>query len=354
MGTMRDDFNAAIDSIDADLEPTEQEVITPDVPEEIQEEMEFEGSESMDNMDEPEEEKAEAAPTQKEQIESGLDGKAKQAKESKDSIKAPVDWGPKEREQWSKIPRPLQEKIVSREKEMAETMANTAQARQVNDYINQLGQSYAPVLAAEGAESPLHAIKSLFDTVASLRMGTPTDKARTMGQLIQHYGIDIQALDSVLAGQAPQENPQNALEQMIDQKMQPVNQMMQQLGNIHQQQQQVSQQKVNGEVAEFGKTHEFFQDVRMQMADFVDMAAAQGRNISMEEAYNMAIAANPEIQQVIAERQKQQSIMGNQQSMAMKHNAASSIRGTQSGTPGKEAMNLRESIADAWNQSMGQ
>jgi hypothetical protein len=355
MGTMREDFEAALDDSETDFNETQQEIITDDVQDSFQEEDQQKEGEpdntSLETDDEPKAE-AEAEASGSKDPEQKPDNEEKITDDkNKDSMKAPVDWSPSEREQWSKIPRNLQEKITAREKDMATQMAGTAQARQTHDYITQLGQSYAPVLAAEGAESPLHAVKSLFDTVASLRMGTPQDKANEMGRLIKHYGIDIQALDSVLSGQAPENNPNAQIEQMIDQRMAPVNQMLQMQKQQEQNQIQANQQTANRDVEQFSQTNEFLGDVRMDMADLIDMAAKQGRPLTLQQAYDRACSLNPEIAKIIDDRKKTESIMGNRQSLGHKRNAASSLNGRQIGTPSSDAMSMHDAIADAWDNA---
>ena len=350
MGTMRDDFEDALESTGADLSETEQEIITSDVQDIEEEDPQETGEQDIAAAQENDEPKAEAKPTDK--PEQKADGKGQvEDKTDQNSMKAPVDWSPSEREQWSKIPRNLQDKIVGREKEMATQMAGTAQARQTHDYMTQLGQSYASVLAAEGAQSPMHAVKGLFDTVASLRMGTPQDKATEMGRLIKHYGIDIGALDSVLSGQQPEYNPNQQIEQMIDQRMAPINQLMQQQEQQKTQMLEQKQQEANQNVQTFSESAEFLGDVRMDMADLIDMAAKQGRPLSLQQAYDRACTLNPEISKVLDERKRQESMMGNRQTLSDKRNAASSLNGRQIGVPSGGMVSMRDTIADAWDDA---
>lgn len=357
MGSMRDDFDAAIESVGADLDETPQEILFSGEEENTdiglgEEESNIDEKdpvETAEKVEQTEEQKPEKITKRREK--QGDEVAAKGAKESKDSVKAPVDWSPKEREDWSKIPRPLQDKIINREKEMAQAMSGTADARKTHDYIDHLAKSYAPVLAAEGVSSPLQAIDGLFKTVASLRLGTPQDKAAKMAQMIQHYGIDIGTLDSVLAGQAPKANPNQEIEQMLDKRMAPVNQLMNHLGQIQQNQATQSQQKATDGVKQFAEGHEFLDDVRMDMADLIDMAAKQGRELTLEQAYDRACAVNPEIAEIIAQRKKQESLLGNNNSIAQKRAAASSLRGRQIGNGAQGVMSLRDTIADAWDSA---
>ena len=273
--------------------------------------------------------------------------------EDKRSTKAPVGWSPKQREDWSKIPRHLQDKIISREQDMASTMEGTAQARQTHDKMAQLGQNYASVLAAEGVNDPMQAVESLFQTTASLRMGTTEQKAQTIAGLISHYGIDIQALDNVLSGEVTQSTGENAqLEQMINQRMAPIDSLMQRISQQETQQQEQQKTEATNSVKDFAQTAEFLPDVRNDMADLIDMASARGQTMTLQDAYNKACTLNPQIQEVLSQRQQQQRLTGNSSNMARKRSAASSLNGRMSGgvnAPDPSTMTLRESISAAWD-----
>jgi hypothetical protein len=353
MGTMRDDLDAAVESTGAELNETEQEILTSDVQDDTfkEESPPQEGEQDNQAPEVVSESTIEASgkpDTGTEQKDPDSIAESK----SSDSMKAPVDWSPQEREQWSKIPRNLQEKITGREKEMATQMAGTAEAKKTHDYMQQLGSSYASVLAAEGAQSPMHAVKGLFDTVASLRMGTPQDKATKMAQMIQHYGIDIGALDSVLAGQAPEVNQNTQMEQMIDQRMAPINQLMERQKQQEQSQLEAKQNEATQSVKDFSAQAEFLSDVRIDMADLIDMAAKQGRKLSLQEAYDRACTLNPEISKVLEDRKRQETLLGNRQNICEKRLASSSLNGRQIGTPSPDNVSMRDAIAGAWDDAV--
>jgi len=266
------------------------------------------------------------------------------------SVKAPVNWSPAEREHWSKIPRQYQDKIVAREAEMEKAMEGTAVARKTHDAMERLGEAYAPVLAAEGAENPIAAAEHLFKYVAGLRMGTPVQKANIIAQVIQQYGIDIDALDTVLSGK-PAANPeQDHMMQLIDQRMAPVNQLLETMQGNQATANAARNTEIGNELATFQKTAEFMDDVRMDMADILDLASKNGRDMSLQEAYTRACSFNPEVSKILDSRKAAADLTGNQANMQNKADAASSIAGKQSGTGGgTENMSLRATLEDAWN-----
>jgi hypothetical protein len=266
------------------------------------------------------------------------------------TTKAPVDWNAQQREHWSKVPPEIQQKITARETEMAQHMQGTAQARQTHDQLTQLATAYAPVIAAEGVSTPLEAVEGLFKTVAGLRMGTEQQKAQTVAQIIKSYGIDIGTLDDVLSGEPPS-NPQAAqLDQMLDQRMAPVNQLLQQIENAKVQGAQRTQSDAETAVTTFEQHAEFLPDVRMDMADLLDLAAKNGRNLTLQEAYDRACALHPEVSKVMAKRSSVAALQGNQSTFDNKRNAASSLPRGRSGESGAgDNLSMRDALSAAWD-----
>ena len=266
------------------------------------------------------------------------------------TLKAPAGWTPKLRESWSKVPAEVQAQINAREKEMSTSMANTSEARTTHDRMAKLGQSFAPIMAAEGLSDPVQVPEGLFNTVSQLRMGSPTQKAQVISDLISSYGVDISTLDDLIVGNAPQASPNADMERLIDQRMAPINQVMEMLNQQQQQKGEQSKVQAEQEVKSFAENAEFLGDVRMEMANIIDYAGSQGRKMGMQEAYDTAISMNPEIQQVMAQRK----ITGGNTALTAKRTAASSINGRKTGTGsvGNGAMSIRDSIASAWDDSV--
>jgi len=364
MGTMREDFDAVIDDLDvADTLGETEQVVEP-TDDDTSVTSAFDAEETVAEVTESDDDKKEVAAEDK-NLTSAVDAEAaasdpsKDTPEpdtSKDSLKAPVGWSPKEREQWSKVPREIQQRINNREREMAESMAGTKEARQAYEQINKITQSFGPVLAADGFSSPTEAMQAAFGSMAAMRMGTPQQKATEVARIVKQYGIDINALDDALVGNvSPQgaADPQSAaIERIIEQRMAPMTQFMQTIEQAQQAKIGEGRQQANSAVMEFSKTAEFLPDVREDMADIIDLAAKRGVNLSMQQAYDRACAAHPEIANVMSERKRAEAITGGQQVLASKRNAASSISGRKTGQGGGgSALSMRDSIAAAFDEA---
>ena len=319
--TMRGDLDAALEGLDTSFEDDDPQPTEPST------------EPSPQNDDEPEELPLAAEDT----TPPTTDEPATEPK-----VKAPAGWTPAQREQWSKIPSELQQQITAREAEIAKTMANSSDSRNVHDRMAKLGQSYAPIMAAEGVSDPVQAAEGLFQTVSQLRMGTPQQKAETIANLINHYGVDITTLDDALVGKPQQQSPQTEMERILEEKMAPFNQMMQLLEQAKGKSQTQVQESAQQSVQDFAKNAEFLGDVRNDMADMIDFAHSRGQEMSLQDAYNKAVAMNPEISKVLEQRK----IMGGNKALQQKRAASSSLNGKRSGltAPPSGGTSMRDDI----------
>lgn len=269
----------------------------------------------------------------------------------------PMDWDAELRESWKDLPAKVQEKVAAREQHMAQTMQGTAQARQLADQFGGVANRYGSVMAAEGVQNPVQMFDTVMQTVSELRMGTTQQKANKIAQLIQNYGVDIETLDSALAGTISGEpaaqsgNPD--MEAMIDQRMQPVNEMMQQLAYMQQQKQYASQNEAAQEVEAFKAKAEFLNDVRHDVADLIDLATKQGRQMTLQEAYDKACAMNPQISGVLSQRAEQAKLVETRNTIGAKRNAGSSIRPGNAGANTKRSGTLLDDLNAAWDEQIG-
>jgi len=268
-------------------------------------------------------------------------------------INAPIGFSPESREKWADVPDVVKAEIQRREAEITEAMANTGEYRRTHTALEGLAQSYAPILAAEGVDTPMQAIEGLFRTVAELRVGSPQQVATKMAQMIGHYGVDITMLDQALSGQPVQTEEMTAMERMLDSRLAPIQNYMQSQGATQAQQTQASQQAVNTELQEFAKSAEFLNDVRNDMADLIDLASKQGRKMDFKEAYDKSCAMHPTISKILSERTTNETLKNNGEKVADKRNASSSL--ASSGGTGKVKskadMSLREGLEDLWDEA---
>ena len=275
----------------------------------------------------------------------GLRGAAEGANEPASS--SPVSWSASAREQWKKIPKEAQSYILQREQQMQQGMQkNAEQARRAEGMDRSLAP-YQQYFAMNGG--PGQTLQTLLQTGSGLQMGTPQQKAQIVANLINQFGVDIPSLDSLLTGKdvPPEVRQQSQVEQMLQQRLAPIQQQLSQYQQRERQMQQGVQQEASSELNAFSSDskNEFYNDVRGDMADILDMAYNRGVQLTLKQAYDKACALNPEISRIQQSREQQRALQG-------KRRAAVSVTGGMSG-PGATATpdSMRSAIESAWDNA---
>lgn len=285
-----------------------------------------------------------------EAIQPGPKSEPKPAREER----APQSWKPETREHWKALPAEVRGEIARREGEFTRLMQETAESRRFSDAVMKTIAPYEHFIRAENS-NPIQAIDNLMATAARLRTGTAPELAGLMTGLIQQFGVGrfghgfIEYLDQALVGQTPQEDPREvAIRRQLEQEIAPVRQFMSELQQARQQQEVAQQQAAGSEVQGFLANHEFAMDVKEDMADLIELASKRGREMSLEEAYDRACRAHPEIGKIFAKRDAASQAASRNQ-VAQKARAASvSVGGAPTpGPSGAAANDLRAVIENA-------
>ncbi len=277
-------------------------------------------------------------------------------------VKAPASWSASARETWKDLPKSAQEQVMKREREITMTLQQTAGARNMARQLNETLAPYKDALIAQGVQNPLDAVSTLLATENRLRSGTAQEKAYTVATLIKNYGVDVQALDNMLASgghQGGDTNSQQAvqpdIQRLIQEQLAPYNQFMQQQQQAQQYAMQQEQANAHQTIEEFSKNAEFLPDVRMQVAEILDNAAKNNVAMELQQAYDIACQIHPEVSKVIAARKQQQTTMNTNHVTQQKRAAAASIRGERggNGNADRSKMDMRSQISDIWNEIEG-
>lgn len=247
--------------------------------------------------------------------------------------KAPASWRPDIREHWGSLPEPVRAEIARREVEVQRTLQETAEARKTAESIDRVISPYMSFIKAEGS-NPLQAIDNMMSTAAKLRTGTAPELATMMAGLINQFGTGrfgnafIEQLDSALAGQAPRVDPQQAaVEQVINQRLAPMQNMLTQFQQAQMYQQQQVAQRAQDEVAKFLGEAEFGDDVREDMADLLEAAQRKGQSLTLQQAYEKACYLNDSVRSVMQQRQAAKGAQVQTQAAQRARSAAVSVSG---------------------------
>jgi len=288
------------------------------------------------------------------------DGKESQIKaeddESEKSVAegipaAPVSWSPAVREHWKDVPAEVRETVLKREHEMTEKLNEVRGEVRIARDLAEVARPYESIMASQGV-NPVQAAQNLFQTAGRLTLGTPADKAQTVAEIIKNYNVDIASLDTILSGENPVSPEVNQMSQLLDQRLAPIQQFIGAQQQQYQHQAQDQQDEVQGQIEAFynDPKHEFVADVSNVMADMLDTAANQGRAMTLEEAYESACYANPEVRKVMLARERAENAGKAKAEIAKKKQAASSVSGTPGGDSSPAGGNsLRGMIETAWD-----
>lgn len=268
--------------------------------------------------------------------------------------RAPASWRPDIREHWGSLPEPVRAEIQRRETEVARTLQETAEARKTAEAVMKTIEPYQAFIKAENS-NPLQAIDNLMGTAARLRTGTAPELAQLVAGIVNQFGTGrfgngfIEMLDSALAGQTPRQDPQQlAIEQVLNQRLAPMQNMLTQFQQAQVQQQQQATQAAQSEVSTFLQRAEFGEDVREDMADIIESYSRRGQAITLQDAYKKACLMNDSVRSVLSQRVKAKGAQQTTQAAQKARSAAVQVSGSAPmGALRQESTDVRSAIEAA-------
>lgn len=282
-----------------------------------------------------------------------IEGK-EEAKPAPVTDRAPQSWKPAVREHWPKLPAEVRAEVNRRELEIQRTLSGTAQVRKFAQDFAGIVQPVAHLIRQQGS-TPLAAVHNLFNTAASLMTGSADQKAAIIAEIIGNYNVDIKILDAVLSQQIERGGgrlPSQPNSEGPPAWAQPLFGFMQEVQGVRQQHEQRLIEEADELILTF-QDKPYFEDVRADMSDILEMAANRGRKITMDEAYDMAIKLHPEISKIVGQRAA--AANSENGSLKKKKGAASTVSGAPSGSnvgANKKPANRREAIEQAWDGNL--
>lgn len=256
---------------------------------------------------------------------------------------APRGLSPAMRDHWKTLDSQTQAEFKRYEDRiagMAQKYANDARRAQAMDKVM---QPYSQLMAMNGG--PQNILPGLLQTGAALQTGNEVERARTVAGLINQFKINPAQVADFLKGTTPNPSPEDHVAQLVNKQLQPMQKQLQQYQMREQQMRQQGQQQIKSELENFAQANEFYADVRESMADVMDIAVRNGREMTLQQAYDAACWQNPEIRKILTARQSQGQVQ-------QRKRAASSIHGTPSGEGSSSPpADLRSALEQAWQTS---
>lgn len=242
---------------------------------------------------------------------------------------------------------------MKREGDIAKFIQNTSDDAKFGAAMQQAISPFAQVLALD-APNPFTALRNYAQTAAQLRTGSASMKAQVISNLIKQYDVDIETLDKTLAGEDTGSAEESRLASLLDERLKPVQDFMSRAEKARHEFSETQSQAYQSEIQKFAGSegHEFFEDVRQDMADLIELAQARGRAMTLEEAYQACVRARPDLQEALKTRTEAEQLRERARKVAEKKKAASSLKSTTPKPKGQgDADDLRSTLEQAWDNA---
>lgn len=258
---------------------------------------------------------------------------------------APASWSNKAKAKWVALDPEVQQEISKRELDMTRGMTRMDEERQFAKSMAQVITPYQALIQSEGSNAPQY-VNQLLNTVYTLRTAPQHVKEQVWGQLAQQFGLTSVAQPSA----DPQLNP-------VYQRVSQLEAQLQQQQQESQQRQQAELQAQNAQALTMIDTfsrdpaHKYFESVKTMMGTLMSSGEAK----DMQEAYDMAINARPDIRAQLQaeEKAKLQAEQDRQRKAQEARLKGSSVRGGPGGIQPTTNTNrtLREELQAAMEDS---
>jgi hypothetical protein len=239
--------------------------------------------------------------------------------------KAPQSWKPEIKAAFDTLAPEVQEEILRRETDYNKGIQRYAESAKFAETIKPAIDKWSPYLS-QLQITPDKAFEHLIQAEYNLRHGSPTQKQQAFMKLANDYGMS----HLFQSGEQQQVDPN--LQHYFDR----VQQLEEQLRNQQYAQQQELQRKQQAEQAELQKQIEefssspnrpHFEAVRDDMSRLLQAGYAE----SLEDAYDKAVWARPDIRSTLLKDQEAKRISEQAEVAKSAKAKAASIRGTPAG-----------------------
>ena len=220
----------------------------------------------------------------------------KEAAPAKDIDRAPASWKGEAKQLWADLPLTAKQEIIRRERQTTQVLNDTALDRKRVQEISQVLQPHMERIGALYRGNPLAAIDGLLNVERTLTSGNKSTKAQVVANIIKQFDIDIVTLDSMLAGTdlPPEVRQQSEVDRLVEERLRPVMSYVEQQKAKELALQQSKQTEFRTTVEQMAEDsrYPYFEDVRNDMADLIELSARKGVDLSLEAAYDKATRMN--------------------------------------------------------------
>jgi hypothetical protein len=225
--------------------------------------------------------------------------------EGRDIAKAPSTWRAEAGTEFAKLPRAVREEIHRREESMFKGIEQYKGAAKFGQDIATQFKPYQKMLEATQL-APTDIINAGLQFEYIMRAGTPEKKVELLKNIAQSYGVDLAQIapqrdsnGNVIEPVAPSAEIV-ALQKQVQALTHQLSQREQREQNAQQQEEQRTLAEIRKEITDFANDpkNEFYSLVRADV-----LALIQGQGLSLKDAYDKAIWANPDSRATLQARQ---------------------------------------------------
>lgn len=294
------------------------------------------------------------------ETEAKKDAKPAEAKTEETAVDAPAHWPAADREMFAKQSPEAKQWLINRHKAMEADYTRKTQEvvgmRKFKEELDDIFKDYRDEMALNGVTDAM-AIRQLVAAHTLLRK----DPASAMKRLAEQYGIDLKGITEGAAAADPAgESP--TVKALRDE----VKQLTGQLRTLTGAQDQHQQKARLDEVTHFAEEKDaqgqlmrpYFDDVAKDVAALIQVARTNGERLTLQDAYDRAVYANPTIRAKVlaasdAQRRAKEEAERKAKAEAARK-AGFDIKGEGAAAAGVATnSSLRDSLERAWDAQEG-
>jgi len=226
---------------------------------------------------------------------------------SLDLNRAPSSWKPAAKAAWANLAPEIRAEVLRREEDFMKGQSGLLPDAQLGKSIRQVIEPYRMLIESEGG-TPETAVGSLLRTAAIFRTGSPQQKQMALQQIAMQYGIPMP--QPQIGGEQGQiQQPQVFEDPRLTTFLQRMEQQEKQKAQFEEQQRMAASEKWMRETdAKGSPLRPFVDDVADQMVPFISQIKAAnpalGHGEVLQQAYDRAIWAHPEIRPILLKQQQ--------------------------------------------------
>lgn len=228
-----------------------------------------------------------------------------------DTIERPASWKKDMQPTWDAMSKEAKEYVIQREEQMKQGLVKDRDDAILGRTMRDTLAPYSSLLKAQGIPEK-QMVQNLLGAHYKLSTASMPERKEAFAKLAQSYGIKFDG-----TGQSQEIDP------IVNNLTTKINRLESYLTQTQQAAQQAAQAKVVSEVDAFASEHPYFDDVENEIAIFLE----GDKNLTLKQAYEKAIWANPLTRQKEMDRLQQESAKKAKEELEKKRLEAQKAKG---------------------------